>query len=105
MAIGDILWLVLLNYLSLYQEAELRLVKNLPDILTLQRDLVKKFQNISDLSFGTIAEFLNSQKAGTTVHTCASQLLRWHRSFNTRYNIPSCHFLGHVIVKLAVCTE
>nr|XP_043906230.1 E3 ubiquitin-protein ligase rnf213-alpha isoform X2 [Solea senegalensis] len=47
----------------LHKEAELRLVKHLPDILTLQRDLVRKFQNITELSFGTIAEFLNSQKA------------------------------------------
>uniref|UniRef100_UPI003AABD3E1 E3 ubiquitin-protein ligase rnf213-alpha n=1 Tax=Centroberyx gerrardi TaxID=166262 RepID=UPI003AABD3E1 len=47
----------------LHREAELRLVKFLPDILTLQRDLVKKFQNITDLTFGTIAEFLHSQKA------------------------------------------
>lgn len=48
-----------------FQEAELRLVKHLPDILTLQRDLVKKFQNVTELTFGTIAEFLRSQKAGT----------------------------------------
>ncbi|KAF7667968.1 hypothetical protein LDENG_00038400 [Lucifuga dentata] len=47
----------------LHREAELRLAKHLPDILTLQRDLVKKFQNITDLAFGTIAEFLHSQKA------------------------------------------
>ncbi|XP_038557039.1 E3 ubiquitin-protein ligase rnf213-alpha [Micropterus salmoides] len=47
----------------LHREAELRLVKHLPDILTLQRDLVKKFQNISELTCGTIAEFLHGQKA------------------------------------------
>ncbi|XP_071329691.1 E3 ubiquitin-protein ligase rnf213-alpha [Trachinotus anak] len=47
----------------LHKEAELRLVKNLPDILTLQRDLVKKFQNVTELTCGTIAEFLRSQKA------------------------------------------
>ncbi|XP_044037270.1 E3 ubiquitin-protein ligase rnf213-alpha [Siniperca chuatsi] len=47
----------------LHREAELRLVKHLPDILTLQRDLVKKFQNITELTCGTIAEFLDSQKA------------------------------------------
>ncbi|KAF3846326.1 hypothetical protein F7725_003404 [Dissostichus mawsoni] len=48
----------------LHREAELRLVKHLPDILTLQRDLVKKFQNITELTCGTITEFLHSQKAG-----------------------------------------
>ncbi|XP_062293931.1 E3 ubiquitin-protein ligase rnf213-alpha isoform X2 [Scomber scombrus] len=47
----------------LHREAELRLVRHLPDILTLQRDLVKKFQNVTELTFGTITEFLHSQKA------------------------------------------
>ncbi|XP_068575114.1 E3 ubiquitin-protein ligase rnf213-alpha isoform X2 [Cebidichthys violaceus] len=47
----------------LHREAELRVVKHLPDILTLQRDLVKKFQNITELNCGTIAEFLHGQKA------------------------------------------
>ncbi|KAM9346074.1 E3 ubiquitin-protein ligase rnf213-alpha-like [Symphorus nematophorus] len=47
----------------LHKEAELRLVKHLPDILTLQRDLVKRFQNVTELTFGTITEFLHSQKA------------------------------------------
>ncbi|KAK0137548.1 E3 ubiquitin-protein ligase rnf213-alpha [Merluccius polli] len=46
----------------LQREAELRFVKFLPDILTLQKDLVKKFQNITDLPFKTIADFLDSQK-------------------------------------------
>ncbi|XP_010769191.1 E3 ubiquitin-protein ligase rnf213-alpha [Notothenia coriiceps] len=49
----------------LHREAELRLVKHLPDILTLQRDLVKKFQNITELTCGTITEFLHSQKAAS----------------------------------------
>uniref|UniRef100_A0A8C2ZVG6 RING-type E3 ubiquitin transferase n=1 Tax=Cyclopterus lumpus TaxID=8103 RepID=A0A8C2ZVG6_CYCLU len=35
----------------LHREAEFRMVKHLPDILTLQRDLVKKFQNITELTF------------------------------------------------------
>ncbi|KAM6966144.1 LOW QUALITY PROTEIN: E3 ubiquitin-protein ligase rnf213-alpha-like [Tautogolabrus adspersus] len=47
----------------LHKEAELRLVKHLPDILTLQRDLVKTFQNVSELTCSTIAEFLQGQKA------------------------------------------
>ncbi|XP_041853322.1 E3 ubiquitin-protein ligase rnf213-alpha isoform X2 [Melanotaenia boesemani] len=49
----------------LHREAELRLVKFLPDILTLQRDLVKKFHNITELTSDTIAEFINSQKAAS----------------------------------------
>ncbi|XP_028266969.1 E3 ubiquitin-protein ligase rnf213-alpha-like isoform X1 [Parambassis ranga] len=47
----------------LHREAEVRLVKSLPDIVALQKDLVKKFQNIPDITFGTIAEFLASLKA------------------------------------------
>ncbi|XP_042587954.1 E3 ubiquitin-protein ligase rnf213-alpha-like isoform X2 [Cyprinus carpio] len=46
----------------LQMEAELRLVRFLPDILVLQRDLVKKFQNMTDLPFKTIEEFLDSHK-------------------------------------------
>ncbi|KAK2833428.1 hypothetical protein Q5P01_017317 [Channa striata] len=49
----------------LHREAELRLVKHLPDILTLQKDLVKKFQNNSELTCDTIDEFLNNQKAAS----------------------------------------
>ncbi|KAE8283229.1 E3 ubiquitin-protein ligase rnf213-alpha [Larimichthys crocea] len=49
----------------LHKEPELRLVKHLPDILTLQRDLVKKFQNITELNHSTIDEFLHSQKAAS----------------------------------------
>ncbi|KAM8845445.1 E3 ubiquitin-protein ligase rnf213-alpha-like isoform 2-T2 [Spinachia spinachia] len=47
----------------LHREAEVQAVKHLPDILTLQRDLVKKFQNITELTCTTIAEFLQGQKA------------------------------------------
>ncbi|XP_037333444.2 E3 ubiquitin-protein ligase rnf213-alpha isoform X2 [Pungitius pungitius] len=47
----------------LHREAEVRAVKHLPDILTLQRDLVKKFTNITELTCTTIAEFLQGQKA------------------------------------------
>ncbi|KAK9962831.1 hypothetical protein ABG768_008181 [Culter alburnus] len=46
----------------LQRDAELRLVRFLPDILVLQRDLVKKFQNMTDLNFKTIGEFLDSHK-------------------------------------------
>ncbi|KAJ8398812.1 hypothetical protein AAFF_G00420090 [Aldrovandia affinis] len=49
----------------LQREAELRLVKFLPDILALQRDLVKKFQNATDLTCGTIGDFIQSQKTAS----------------------------------------
>ncbi|XP_037112942.1 E3 ubiquitin-protein ligase rnf213-alpha isoform X6 [Syngnathus acus] len=45
----------------LNKEAELRLVRHLPDILTLHKELLKQFLNITEDSYGTIAQFLNSQ--------------------------------------------
>uniref|UniRef100_A0A8C9TYL3 RING-type E3 ubiquitin transferase n=1 Tax=Scleropages formosus TaxID=113540 RepID=A0A8C9TYL3_SCLFO len=48
----------------LQKEAELRLVKFLPDILALQMDLVKKFQNVTDLTYLTIDDFVRNQKSG-----------------------------------------
>ncbi|KAG7491182.1 hypothetical protein MATL_G00000180 [Megalops atlanticus] len=45
----------------LQKEAELRLVKFLPDILALQRDLVKRFQNRTDFTCGTIEQFIQNQ--------------------------------------------
>lgn len=38
-------------------------MKHLPDILALQRNLVKRFQNVAELTC-TIEEFLNTQSAG-----------------------------------------
>ncbi|XP_073713018.1 E3 ubiquitin-protein ligase rnf213-alpha-like [Misgurnus anguillicaudatus] len=49
----------------LQRETELRMVRFLPEILALQKDLVKKFQNLTDLPYSTIAEFLQSQKAAS----------------------------------------
>uniref|UniRef100_A0A5F8GPQ3 Ring finger protein 213 n=1 Tax=Monodelphis domestica TaxID=13616 RepID=A0A5F8GPQ3_MONDO len=47
-------------YRFLQKERELRLVKFLPEILSLQRDLVKRFQNVSDVEYNTIRGFLIS---------------------------------------------
>ncbi|XP_035293735.1 E3 ubiquitin-protein ligase RNF213 isoform X3 [Cricetulus griseus] len=44
----------------LQKEAELRLVKFLPEILALQRDLVKRFQNVSEAEYSSIRGFINS---------------------------------------------
>ncbi|XP_076843194.1 E3 ubiquitin-protein ligase rnf213-alpha isoform X2 [Brachyhypopomus gauderio] len=49
----------------LHREAEVRMVKFLPDILALQRDLVKTFQNAMELPYSTITEFLQSQRAAS----------------------------------------
>ncbi|XP_041429619.1 E3 ubiquitin-protein ligase RNF213 isoform X3 [Xenopus laevis] len=44
----------------LKDECELRLVKFLPEILNLQKELVKRFQNFRDVNKQTIGEFLTS---------------------------------------------
>ncbi|XP_029944705.1 E3 ubiquitin-protein ligase rnf213-alpha-like isoform X2 [Salarias fasciatus] len=46
----------------LHKEAEVRLVKHLPDILALQKNLCKKFQNF-EVTFFSIEEFLRSHEA------------------------------------------
>ncbi|XP_044312386.1 E3 ubiquitin-protein ligase RNF213 isoform X2 [Varanus komodoensis] len=52
----------------LQKEAELRLVKFLPEILALQKDLVKRFQNISEVEYRTIEDFLNNLPSGGMKH-------------------------------------
>uniref|UniRef100_A0A8C6FXL0 E3 ubiquitin-protein ligase RNF213 n=1 Tax=Moschus moschiferus TaxID=68415 RepID=A0A8C6FXL0_MOSMO len=44
----------------LQKEAELRLVKFLPEILALQRNLVKRFQNVSEAEYRSIQSFISS---------------------------------------------
>jgi len=48
----------------LFQETELRLVKFLPEILALQRDLVRRFQNTADVKHCSIRNFLNEPLSG-----------------------------------------
>ncbi|XP_056432075.1 E3 ubiquitin-protein ligase rnf213-alpha-like [Gadus chalcogrammus] len=81
----------------LQREAQLRFVKFLPDILTLQKDLVKKFQNICDLPFRTIADFLNSQQVslrdwyerGITIFLTTWNQLRVSLANNGEIKIPA----------------
>ncbi|KAI4872372.1 hypothetical protein NFI96_033639 [Prochilodus magdalenae] len=49
----------------LQKEAEFRLVRFLPDILALQRKLVKLFQNLPDLCSGTIRDFVTKQTSAS----------------------------------------
>ncbi|XP_072522974.1 E3 ubiquitin-protein ligase rnf213-alpha-like isoform X2 [Salminus brasiliensis] len=49
----------------LQKEAEFRIIRFLPDILALQRKLVKTFQNLPDLCSGTIREFIDKQSSGS----------------------------------------
>lgn len=48
----------------LFQEPELRLVKFLPEILALQRDLVRRFQNTTDVKHCSIRDFLKEPLSG-----------------------------------------
>ncbi|XP_040200941.1 E3 ubiquitin-protein ligase RNF213 isoform X4 [Rana temporaria] len=48
----------------LEKETELQMVKFLPNILKLQKDLVKKFQNYRDLNYTTIEEFIKNINSG-----------------------------------------
>uniref|UniRef100_A0A2K6KPV1 E3 ubiquitin-protein ligase RNF213 n=1 Tax=Rhinopithecus bieti TaxID=61621 RepID=A0A2K6KPV1_RHIBE len=47
----------------LQKEAELRLVKFLPEILALQRGLVKRFQNVPQVEYSSIRGFLSSHSS------------------------------------------
>lgn len=49
------------------QEAELRLVRFLPELLALQRSLVTRFQNVSEAEFQSIRGFISSHTSGKTV--------------------------------------
>ncbi|XP_075712304.1 E3 ubiquitin-protein ligase RNF213 isoform X2 [Rhinoderma darwinii] len=53
----------------LENEAELKMVKFLPGILSLQKELVKRFQNCKDLKHATIQDFIHS------IHSAGAQNL------------------------------
>ncbi|XP_039595909.1 E3 ubiquitin-protein ligase rnf213-alpha isoform X2 [Polypterus senegalus] len=50
----------------LQKESEIKLVKFLPELLALQKELVKKFQNVTDINNCTIAQFIKSDLAEST---------------------------------------
>lgn len=54
------------SFIFFFQEREFRQIKLLPDILILQKRLVRKFQNASDQIVVSIGEFIEKQ-TGTTV--------------------------------------
>ncbi|XP_047614339.1 E3 ubiquitin-protein ligase RNF213 isoform X4 [Phacochoerus africanus] len=47
----------------LQKEAELRLVKFLPEILALQKNLVKRFQNVPEVEYSCIRSFISSHSS------------------------------------------
>ncbi|XP_060108019.1 E3 ubiquitin-protein ligase RNF213-like [Heteronotia binoei] len=58
----------------LQKEAELRLVKFLPEILALQKELVKRFQNAVELEYHRISDFLHSLRSDVTRRTMEKQV-------------------------------
>ncbi|XP_077184308.1 E3 ubiquitin-protein ligase RNF213 isoform X2 [Paroedura picta] len=58
----------------LQKEAELRLVKFLPDVLALQKELVKRFQNAVELEYNRIGDFLHSLQSDVTRRTMNKQV-------------------------------
>ncbi|KAM3924826.1 E3 ubiquitin-protein ligase RNF213-like [Leptodactylus fuscus] len=66
----------------LEKEAELKMVKFLPGILSLQKELVKRFQNCRELVHETISDFLSSIPAAGAQHLMKKRieefLLTWN---------------------------
>ncbi|XP_019338481.2 E3 ubiquitin-protein ligase RNF213 isoform X2 [Alligator mississippiensis] len=58
----------------LQKEGELRLVKFLPDILALQRGLVKRFQNVTDVKCCTMQDFLRESHSDVMRNLLQSQV-------------------------------
>ncbi|KAK1330749.1 hypothetical protein QTO34_008687 [Cnephaeus nilssonii] len=66
----------------LQKEAELRLVKFLPEILALQRDLVKWFQNVPEAEFQSIRGFIDSHGSGGLKQLLHSRVTRFLSTWN-----------------------
>ncbi|XP_018410445.1 PREDICTED: E3 ubiquitin-protein ligase RNF213-like [Nanorana parkeri] len=66
----------------LEKETELQMVKFLPDMLKLQKDLVKKFQNYKDINFKTIGDFLQSIKSGGAQCMFEQPIQKFIRAWN-----------------------
>ncbi|KAM4663584.1 E3 ubiquitin-protein ligase RNF213-like [Discoglossus pictus] len=71
---------ILFKFLN--KEAELRLVKFLPDILHLQKDLVKQFQNNRDMCNQTIKDFIASMPSDFAKNTFEKQLKAFMFTWN-----------------------
>lgn len=67
-------------------------MKHLPDILALQRNLVKRFQNVAELT-GTIGEFLNAQNTGTETASEMSPVRNGRGNVSCSYVTPLTSFV------------
>ncbi|XP_069916285.1 E3 ubiquitin-protein ligase RNF213 isoform X2 [Oryctolagus cuniculus] len=66
----------------LQKEAELRLVRFLPEILALQRSLVRQFQNAPDAEYTSIRGFLSSQASDGRQHQLHQQITVFLSTWN-----------------------
>ncbi|XP_037664815.1 E3 ubiquitin-protein ligase RNF213 isoform X2 [Choloepus didactylus] len=66
----------------LQKEAELRLVKFLPEILALQRNLVKRFQNVSEYEYSSIRGFISSHKSDGVKQLFYDRIMHFLNTWN-----------------------
>ncbi|XP_068833610.1 E3 ubiquitin-protein ligase RNF213 [Capricornis sumatraensis] len=66
----------------LQKEAELRLVKFLPEILALQRNLVKRFQNVSEAEYRSIQSFISSHDSDGLKKLACSRITIFLQTWN-----------------------
>ncbi|XP_073505318.1 E3 ubiquitin-protein ligase RNF213-like [Phyllobates terribilis] len=85
----------------LENEAELKMVKFLPGILSLQKDLVKRFQNCRDIKLETIQDVINSIHSGGAQNLMKKRikdfLLTWN---NLRHSLQT---KGEIKLPADVC--
>uniref|UniRef100_A0A2K6UDD8 E3 ubiquitin-protein ligase RNF213 n=1 Tax=Saimiri boliviensis boliviensis TaxID=39432 RepID=A0A2K6UDD8_SAIBB len=66
----------------LQKEAELRLVKFLPEILALQRELVKRFQNVPQAEYRSIRGFISSHSSDGLRHLLQNRITIFLSTWN-----------------------
>ncbi|XP_053562489.1 E3 ubiquitin-protein ligase RNF213 [Bombina bombina] len=92
---------ILWNFLE--REGELRMVKYLPEILNLQKDLVKRFQNHRDMDKQTITDFLMSIRSDGARHIFERRIKAFLLTWNHLRN--SLHVNGEIKLPEGTCDK
>ncbi|KAM4663579.1 E3 ubiquitin-protein ligase RNF213-like [Discoglossus pictus] len=87
----------------LEKESELRMVKFLPDILNLQKELVKRFQNHRDMDNQTIKDFLASIRSDGARYVFEKRIEIFISTWNHLRN--SLHVNGEIKLPEGTCEE
>ncbi|KAM4663578.1 E3 ubiquitin-protein ligase RNF213-like [Discoglossus pictus] len=87
----------------LEKESELRMVKFLPDILNLQKDLVKRFQNNKDMGTQKIRDFLFSDHLGGAQQLFQKRIEAFIFTWNHLRN--SLNVNGGINLPKGICDE